>query len=88
VSLVKLRHYRGPSVVDPLDPAVLGSAGLRPVVHAPTRRRTHGESETVTGARAFNGIIGEGEVMSAETLPRVKMPNRENFILAWPPRSR
>ena len=36
----------------------------------------------------LNGIIGEGEVLSAETLPRVKMPNRDNFILAWPPRSR
>jgi mono/diheme cytochrome c family protein len=34
----------------------------------------------------LNGIIGEQEAMTAETLPRVKMPNRDNFILAYPPR--
>jgi hypothetical protein len=26
--------------------------------------------------------------MDAQTLPQVKMPNRDNFILAYPPRSR
>jgi cytochrome c len=34
----------------------------------------------------LNGIIGESDVMSAETLPKVKMPNRDNFILAYPTR--
>jgi cytochrome c len=28
----------------------------------------------------LNGIIGEAEVMNAQTLPKVKMPNRDNFI--------
>jgi len=32
----------------------------------------------------LNGIIGESDVMNAETLPKVKMPNRHNFILAYP----
>jgi mono/diheme cytochrome c family protein len=32
----------------------------------------------------LNGIIGESDVMNAETLPRVKMPNRDQFILAYP----
>jgi cytochrome c len=36
----------------------------------------------------LNGVIAEGDVMSAQTLPRVKMPNRDNFILAYPPGSR
>jgi S-disulfanyl-L-cysteine oxidoreductase SoxD len=36
----------------------------------------------------LNGVIAEGDAMNAQTLPRVKMPNRENFILAFPPRSR
>src|SRR5262245_7785488 len=35
-----------------------------------------------------NGVITEGDVMNAQTLPRVKMPNRENFILAYPPAAR
>ena len=33
----------------------------------------------------LNGIIEEDEVMNARTLPEVHMPNRDNFILAWPP---
>ena len=36
----------------------------------------------------LNGIIAETSVMDAETLPKVRMPNRENFILAYPPRPR
>ena len=33
----------------------------------------------------LNGIIEEDEVMDAATLPEVRMPNRDNFILAYPP---
>jgi cytochrome c len=33
---------------------------------------------------ALNKIIGENDVMDAKTLPQVKMPNRENFII-WAP---
>ena len=33
---------------------------------------------------ALNKIIGEDEVMDAKTLPQVKMPNRDNFII-WAP---
>ena len=33
---------------------------------------------------SLNGIIGEQDVMNAETLPRVKMPNRDNFIPVYP----
>jgi cytochrome c len=38
---------------------------------------------------SLNGIIGEQDVMNAETLPRVKMPNRDNFIPVhpWKPRA-
>jgi cytochrome c len=34
----------------------------------------------------LNGIIGEADVMDAQSLPKVKMPNRDNFILAYPTR--
>ena len=34
----------------------------------------------------LNGIIAEMSVMDAVTLPKVRMPNRENFILAYPSR--
>ena len=30
--------------------------------------------------RSLNGIIGEQEVMDAQTLPLVKMPNRDGFV--------
>jgi cytochrome c len=36
----------------------------------------------------LNGIIAEPDVMNAQTLPRVKMPNRDNFTLAYPATSR
>jgi cytochrome c len=34
----------------------------------------------------LNKIIGENDVMDAKTLPAVKMPNRGNFIIAYPDR--
>ena len=33
----------------------------------------------------LNGILGEDDVMDAASLPLVEMPNRDGFILAWPP---
>jgi S-disulfanyl-L-cysteine oxidoreductase SoxD len=32
----------------------------------------------------INGIIGENDVMNAQTLPGVRMPNRDGFISDWP----
>ena len=34
----------------------------------------------------LNKIIGETDVMNAATLPKVKMPNRDNFIIRFPDR--
>ena len=36
---------------------------------------------------AENKIIDAGETMSAETLPKVRMPNRDGFIMAYPKRA-
>src|SRR5262245_30817976 len=33
---------------------------------------------------ALNKLIGENDVMNAETLPKVKMPNRDGFIMRFP----
>jgi cytochrome c len=35
---------------------------------------------------AANKLIGENDVIDAKTLPQVKMPNRENFIIRFPDR--
>jgi S-disulfanyl-L-cysteine oxidoreductase SoxD len=35
---------------------------------------------------ALNKLIGENDVMDAKTLPQLKMPNRDNFILPYPDR--
>ena len=35
---------------------------------------------------AENKLIGTNDVMNAETLPKVKMPNRDNFIIRFPDR--
>ena len=37
---------------------------------------------------SLNGIIAKDAVMDAKTLPQVKMPNRGNFVLAYPDRQR
>jgi S-disulfanyl-L-cysteine oxidoreductase SoxD len=33
---------------------------------------------------ALNKLIGENEVLNAQTLPQVKMPNRDGFIIHYP----
>jgi cytochrome c len=35
---------------------------------------------------AANKLIGEGEEIDAKTLPKVMMPNRDNFIIRFPDR--
>jgi cytochrome c len=35
---------------------------------------------------SLNKLIGENEAMSAEALPKVKMPNRDGFIIRFPDR--
>ena len=32
---------------------------------------------------ALNKITGENDTMDAQTLPKVKMPNRDNFIIRF-----
>src|SRR5262245_6208410 len=36
----------------------------------------------------INGVIGEDVAMNAQSLPQVKMPNRDGFVSDWPPRER
>ena len=35
---------------------------------------------------SLNNFIGQDDVMDANTLPKVKMPNRDNFIMPYPDR--
>ena len=37
---------------------------------------------------AQNGIIGEVDAMNAVTLPMVRMPNRDGFVMFWPEEDR
>ena len=47
-----------------------------------TKSLTHDETYALTAYLLFiNGIIGETDVIDAQTLPKVKMPNRDNFIM-------
>jgi mono/diheme cytochrome c family protein len=34
----------------------------------------------------LNGLVAEDDVMNARTLPKVEMPNRDGFIIAYPKR--
>ena len=33
---------------------------------------------------ALNKLIGENDVMDAKTLPAVRMPNRDGFVIRFP----
>jgi cytochrome c len=35
---------------------------------------------------AANKVIGDDDEMNAMTLPKVKMPNRDNFVIRFPDR--
>jgi S-disulfanyl-L-cysteine oxidoreductase SoxD len=51
------------------------------------RTLTNDEAYAVTAyLLAANKIIGENDVMDAQSLPEVKMPNRDNFIIRFPDR--
>jgi S-disulfanyl-L-cysteine oxidoreductase SoxD len=47
-----------------------------------TKSLTHEETYALTAYLLhINGIIGETDVIDANTLPKVKMPNRDKFIM-------
>jgi cytochrome c len=46
---------------------------------------TNDEAYALTAFLLYkNGIIGRNEEINARTLPRVRMPNRDGFIIAYP----
>jgi cytochrome c len=53
-----------------------------PLPHSLTSEETYALTAYILH---LNGIIGERDVMNAQTLPRVVMPNRDNFVRAYPP---
>jgi cytochrome c len=59
---------------------------IRRAMPWPTPRTLSNEEVYALCAYIFslNKLIGENDVMNAETLPKVKMPNRDNFIVKFP----
>ena len=52
-----------------------------------TEPQSLSDSETYAVAAYIlhlNGIVGEKDVINAKSLPKVKMPNRENFFIVYP----
>jgi len=50
---------------------------------------TNEEAYAVTAYLLYlNGIIGAQDPMNAQSLPQVKMPNRDNFIVVYPTKPR
>jgi hypothetical protein len=43
-------------------------------------RRTNGTYAVVAYVLNLNGIVKDGEVLNKDTLPKVRMPNRDGFI--------
>jgi cytochrome c len=59
----------------------------RAMPHNTPRSLTDNEVYALTAyILALNKLIGENDVMDAKSLPQVKMPNRDNYILPYPDR--
>ena len=57
----------------------------RAMPYAQTQSLTSDEVYALTAYLLHqNGIIAETDEMNAQTLPRVKMPNRDNFSVVYP----
>ena len=57
----------------------------RAMPYAQSKSLTNDEVYAVTAYLLhLNGIIGPQDVINAQTLPQVKMPNRDNFIVVYP----
>ena len=57
----------------------------RAMPYAQSQSLTNDELYAVTAHLLhLNGVIGDTDEMNAQTLPRVKMPNRDNFIVVYP----
>jgi cytochrome c len=53
--------------------------------YAQSKSLTNDEVYAVTAYLLhLNGIIGPQDVINAQTLAQVKMPNRDNFIVVYP----
>jgi len=51
------------------------------------RSLTDGEVYAITAyIFALNKLIGDSDTVNAETLPKIRMPNRDNFIIRFPDR--
>ena len=62
----------------PPDGAGLPAGGATAVAGAAVYEQ---KCQSCHGAKG--GIIGERDEMNAQTLPKVKMPNRDNFIIIY-----
>jgi cytochrome c len=59
----------------------------RAMPYVQTQSLSNDEAYALTAYLLFlNGIIEENEVIDARTLPAVAMPNRDNFVSAYPER--
>ena len=59
-------------------------AALEATTSARPSPSTSPAARAVTGEAMGNRLIGENDTMNAQTLPKVKMPNRDGFIIRFP----
>jgi len=69
-------------VVGAIEPHQLGELMRRSMPYPIPKTLTSDELYALSAYILFlNKIVGEDEVMDANSLPRVKMPNRDNFVV-------
>ena len=96
----KRRHFvRGQGTIDKLDQVrTVGSYWpyATTIFDYVRRAMPFNTPETLTNDEAYaltayllykNGIIKQNYEINARTLPRVRMPNRDGFIMMYPPKA-
>ena len=94
--IVRAPLFGGPALSEGIDvPKTIGNFwGHATTLFDFTRRAMpYNQPRTLTADEIYattayllylNKIIGENDVIDAKTLPQVKMPNRDNFIIRFP----
>jgi hypothetical protein len=83
--ILQSRAWDDPATLSRCAPSSPPSAAKRKTVRTWRASPTSTQQPHELGHRRSK-LIGENDVINAETLPKVRMPNKDNFIIKFPDR--
>jgi hypothetical protein len=63
---------------------IVPESGIYTIRHDPIHTAMPHEVTVIKGPAVQNKLVGDNDAMNAQTLPKVKMPNRDGFIVRFP----